>query len=100
MKTSEKLAEVKKHIVPPHLADGATYPPSGMYYSPIQAAKELYFDEIRTLISGRMNGWLFMWDWLLREALVKAEDITPFRAQNHCLNWMDELIKEFKAKGD
>lgn len=103
MKTSEKLAKLKKHIVPPQISrdDGVGLGANGMWFSPINAASnELNDLDLALILRERMSGIDYMGGWLRVHAGVPSEDLHPFRVQKHTLNWIDELIKEFKAKGD
>lgn len=96
MKTSEKLVEIKAMLLPPHQV--ALLPEKNL--EPAQIARQLGYEDIADTMFERMNGYWSMRIWLIDFVGVDESKAYPFRIQNHKLNWMDAMIKEFKAKGD
>ena len=52
------------------------------------------------IITNRLLPWNNMESWLEYAAHVPKEHLIPVLVQAHRLAWMNQLINEFKAKGD
>lgn len=61
------------------------------------AIKECDFRRAKDLINERINHRFSLTQWLVEDAGVPCEDITPARLQAHRIAWVDQLIAEFSA---
>ena len=88
MKTSDQLRDIRDIVLDKYTL------------SIITAAYIRRYWRLMEMLHRRMNNYTTMENWLIHHAGVPQEDITLNRVQAHTLNWIDQMIEEFEAKGD
>lgn len=114
MKTSELLITAKKYLwdgkdctqledLSQHKTEYICFAITNARHFELNLPEVPHFKLVRktmNMIEERLFPWNNMESWLLRRCGIPPEDLKPDRVQAHRLAWMNQLINEFKAKGD
>lgn len=112
MKTSTLIAKGKKYLwdgKDNKLLDLDVNPSAFICFAVLYAARDEpknrraaldCHEQLRAAIEARLFPWISLEAWLLHSAGIRSEAMTSERVQKHRLEWMNRLIKEYKAKGD
>ena len=114
MKTSELLTKAKKYLwdgkdfrdlddPSAHKSEYICFALSNVQRFELDLSKPMIYKLIhktRYMIEQRLFPWNNMEAWLKYGAKIPWEKLTQGRVQKHRLKWMNQLIKEYKAKGD
>jgi hypothetical protein len=105
VKTSELIAKAKKYLWDGLDDSELNFPVTEFICYAVKRAANRPSEyglaqTFRDDIEVRMHPCNNLWSWLVHEARIPTKDLTHLTVQAHRLAWMNQLINEYKAKGD